>query len=280
VTTNDKIGNAVVKIYRTDNNNIIWSYHIWVTDPDAIQTWENTNHPAGKYIFMDRNLGATEAANSLKGRGLLYQWGRKDPFPGGKAGMAGYAELASKFEGMSGSKDTGTKTVSSSDVDGAIIESIQNPARFYCTKINGDWLPALQNDLWNSAAGDKTIYDPCPEGWRVPVRSGTGSGNDYSPWKGFASTETEDKWGAWTSGSDTGGMKFNNDHNQEALYPASGYRADHNSSYSGGTAAMYWTGSMISSYTYTMKLWNDGEVNPSGQSLKASGFSVRCAQES
>jgi uncharacterized protein (TIGR02145 family) len=278
VTTNNKTGNAVVKIYRTDNNKIIWSYHIWVTNP--VQTWENTKQTAGTYIFMDRSLGATEAANSLAGRGLLYQWGRKDPFPGGTTGTAGYAALASKFEGMPGSKDAGSKTVSSSNVDGAIIESILNPARFYSTKSSGNWLPALRNDLWNSAAGDKTIYDPCPAGWRVPVRSGTSDSNDYSPWKGFASTSSEDKWGAWTSGSNGGGMILSNDYNEKAYYAAGGYRyhgdgAPNNGGYNG----TWWTSSVTDSFIYTLYINYNGAIELDKANFRAYGYSVRCVKE-
>ncbi|WP_147625832.1 hypothetical protein [Alistipes provencensis] len=71
-------GNAVVAA--TDAaGKILWSWHLWVTtySPDTNQGW------------MDRHLGAM--ANSKEAGsaafGLLYQWGRKDPFPSTSAGL-------------------------------------------------------------------------------------------------------------------------------------------------------------------------------------------------
>jgi hypothetical protein len=281
-------GNAVVKICKKGETTPVWSYHIWVTDYDPSlpeTTWENTNQPAGKYIFMDRNLGATDvslenAARALASRGLFYQFGRKDPFPGGKAGMAGYAALASSFEGMPGSKATGRKTVSSSDVDGAIIESIQKQTTFFGRVKNYDWLPALKDDLWNMTDNGqykKTIYDPCPAGWRVPVFSDGTSSNgsdDNSPWKGFTSTPS------WNPGDATGGAKFVNDANQEALYPASGSRGGNDGEfYDGGYGGSYWSASVASKFACRLIFIYGGNVYPSDYNSRASGQSVRCVQE-
>ncbi len=97
VSTADKVGNAVIGI--RIGGAVRWSWHIWVTryDPDAelvaygkIYTWDNNGDGVVDYTFMDRNLGATidkaiienTAADSLAACGLMYQWGRKDPFPG------------------------------------------------------------------------------------------------------------------------------------------------------------------------------------------------------
>jgi hypothetical protein len=56
---------------------ILWSWHIWlVQDQIGYNTYANN---AG--VLMDRNLGATSAIEYDSGTiGLLYQWGRKDPF--------------------------------------------------------------------------------------------------------------------------------------------------------------------------------------------------------
>ena len=97
VSTADKVGNAVIGI--RIGGEIRWSWHIWVTryDPNAelvafgkIYTWDNNGDGVTDYTFMDRNLGAVinkalienTPADSLAACGLLYQWGRKDPFPG------------------------------------------------------------------------------------------------------------------------------------------------------------------------------------------------------
>lgn len=78
-----KEGNAVVAA--RDGDRIVWSWHVWVTDydPEAdIFEWTDANGITYKY--MDRNLGALSAEKySKESLGLMYQWGRKDPFPGG-----------------------------------------------------------------------------------------------------------------------------------------------------------------------------------------------------
>ena len=71
-------GNAVIAALDAEKN-IVWSWHIWVTDTPETMEYENGS------VFMDRMLGATSAERgSNKGNlGLFYQWGRKDPIYGG-----------------------------------------------------------------------------------------------------------------------------------------------------------------------------------------------------
>ena len=70
-----KEGNAVIAAKDADGN-ILWSWHIWFTDQPHGQEYYNN---AG--TMMDRNLGAISATPGDVGAlGLLYQWGRKDPF--------------------------------------------------------------------------------------------------------------------------------------------------------------------------------------------------------
>jgi uncharacterized protein (TIGR02145 family) len=273
VTTNNSQGNAVVAIRK--GSDIVWSYHIWVTNYDGTTTWTNPNQTAHTFTFMDRNLGATEAANSLAGRGLFYQWGRKDPFPGGKSGTAGYAAL-SKVSGLGSAG-----TVSSDNNAGAIVESIQKPTTFYRDKTNGNWLPESperDNFLWSTdgtASGQKRIYDPCPSGWRVPARTSiTSTSDDYSPWKGVADPTS------WSSSSDTGGVT---NWGTNAKYPAAGYRIGSSGSISTeGSGGVYWSASPFSSssnYASGLYFHSSGYINRSYSNNRAYGFSVRCAQE-
>ncbi|MDO5614630.1 MAG: T9SS type A sorting domain-containing protein [Cruoricaptor ignavus] len=95
-------GNAVVSLHIGANGNntdsIYWSWHIWVTDNptngtkyrQGFETRQPTNGqieiiPDEDWGWMDRNLGATNKSlvgnEWKKSAGLLYQWGRKDPFP-------------------------------------------------------------------------------------------------------------------------------------------------------------------------------------------------------
>jgi hypothetical protein len=284
VTASANEGNAVVAL-KGSNDSIYWSWHIWVTDDPTLNAWTNTNSPT--YIFMDRNLGATEPANSLAGRGLFYQWGRKDPFPGGKAGTAGHAALG-KFYGM---PDAGSPTdvyVTNRSADEAgiaagLLESVRKPTMFFTGLwfADFDWLPKNENVLWNVTVGEtnkKTVFDPCPAGWRVPVRlDGTESNtsNDFSPWKGYTTTPS------WPYGDDDGGAKFVNAESKEALYPAAGYRIYEYGTRFKGSYVYNWSASVkYDGIIHCLVAYYDGWARPSGSQYdRESGQSVRCVKE-
>jgi uncharacterized protein (TIGR02145 family) len=282
-------GNALVKIYKAGDGTQtpVWSYHIWVTDyvPDGTNTFTANSG----YVFMNRNLGATayNLSDAPKTYGLLYQWGRKDPFPGSYEGSAGWPS-----GGIDDGFNLGSATAMSETTNAAgIIASIKNPQRFY-SHINTthyNWLPSIDHNLWNQATtNQKTIYDPCPSGWRVPRALDNTYDADHSPWKGYASTNTEDKWGSWTSSTLTAGMTFGPDTSSKdpnAQYPAAGYRSSNNGSFSGeGANGNYWSVSPYNdsnNYHQVLNLGftSDGGVYVYGNSYRAYGFSVRCVQE-
>ena len=73
-----KEGNAVIAVKDADGT-ILWSWHIWCAE----EGWQEQVYANDAGIMMDRNLGATSATPGDVGAlGLLYQWGRKDPFLG------------------------------------------------------------------------------------------------------------------------------------------------------------------------------------------------------
>jgi hypothetical protein len=268
VTTNASVsGNAVVKICRSDNGETAWSYHIWVTDYDpAKNTYTNTMNTNNKsssdgyFVFMDRNLGATEAGLTAAARGLFYQWGRKDPFP---------ATLAPGATQPGGGSFT---IVATSASLGTIENTIQNPGVFYTAGFSSgyDWLYTSRNNtLWGHASdgGTKTIYDPCPSGWRVPVNYNMSEATD--PWYGFETTNG----GTFANGYNWG---------TNAVYPAAGDRyASSGSLYYVGTSGYYWSASPNSSTGSSASLlyFYSGTVYVSNNAYRANGLSVRCSQE-
>lgn len=149
-------GNAVI-VARDINGQILWSWHIWLTDQP--QEYKCANN-AG--IIMDRNLGATSAGPGEVGAlGLLYEWGRKDPFLG-----------SSNIQEPEAAKATNTWfDVSCSDKSiGSIEYSIMHPMTFIKEGYYKDWLYydnyyEIDNTRWGEV---KTKYDPCPSGWKVP----------------------------------------------------------------------------------------------------------------
>lgn len=184
-----KGGNAVLAAFNSAGT-IVWSWNLWITDylpltlPPGLTTlaeqqaalsnaqqateggtvhmyggpaWEPTGAFFGK-VLMDRNLGALRntysTASSLdaaRAYGNLYQWGRKDPIPGSADGSK--EEINTIFDGDGVSLSI--EKVSAGGLD----YTVQHPKTF-CVGLS------LDNSSWGPDA--KTIYDPCPKGWRVP----------------------------------------------------------------------------------------------------------------
>lgn len=164
----------------------LWSWHLWITDynPDAAvpengrtDMWEGLTRP-----MMDRNLGflhngSGRLSNDMKGI-LYYQWGRKDPFPANiKLWGSDGAVLAEPTD------DKTPDFISRTAVFGSAVECRQgvfNPLTFYAA--NSDWNAdgGTVTCIWSDRASAKptasvgseddakTMYDPCPPGWKLP----------------------------------------------------------------------------------------------------------------
>ena len=160
-----KNGNAVIAA-KDAGGEILWSWHIWVCkDYDPIATTQVYYNDAG--VMMDRNLGATSATpGDVSSYGLLYQWGRKDPF----LGAGSYSSSSEK----AASTGVWPEAVASDMVTGTIDCTLRNPMTFVTYSGGGsDWYYLEgkngENTRWQN---NKTIYDPCPSGWRVPDGGG------------------------------------------------------------------------------------------------------------
>lgn len=155
-----KEGNALVAAY-DESGKVLWSWHIWLTDKPEEQVYYNN---AG--TVMDRNLGATSATpGDVRALGLMYQWGRKDPFLGA-ASISSDTQAASTI--------TWPKSKPGTVQVGNIEWATANPTT-YITTYDYDWIYVSNpkdltkyKDLWTESDKAKSIYDPCPQGWRVP----------------------------------------------------------------------------------------------------------------
>ena len=251
-------GNAVIAA-KDASGNILWSWHIWLIDQPQAQVY---NNDAG--TMMDRNLGATSATPGDVGAlGLLYQWGRKDPFLG-----------SSSISRNTIAKSTITwpSAVKSDSSNGTIDYATANPTTYitYNNK-NYDWYytgdSSTDNTRWTTSSSVKSIYDPCPAGWRVP----DGGRNGIWSKAGFGTT---------TYDSTNKGMSFSISSPSTTWYPASGYRSkDDGGLFVVGSIGYYWSASPYSYYAYYLIFYGNGEVIPSNDSNRANGFSVRCLQE-
>lgn len=245
-------GNALIAA-KDAGDNILWSWHIWV--PETTIT-ENSYGDIMGANLMDRNLGAlipatnTDVSVNTASFGLMYQWGRKDPFPGIAATPKTVAKL---------SKNTPTKASGTISLE----ESIAHPTLMGYTA-DKDWIDVSDDNLWQNAS--KTIYDPCPLGYRVPVRDGS---KDF--WTSDLSTKTgwaESSYGWFTLGSPV------------AVFPFAGYIDDSGLSYAyGGYRALYWTSHRSGSVTSYGEDIRYGARHQLSSPARARGGSVRCIAE-
>ena len=168
-------GNAVVDI-KNESGTILWSWHLWFTSAD-IEDLKKT-YPGGA-VFMDRNLGALRAsfnADNTCEFGLLYQWGRKDPFHNVVRRGSGYVSSSNYTTAyqpaVQGQTETGAGALAAASYSVATMVTLPYASYYgYYTGsdiVYNSWASDMRDDLW---AADKTIFDPCPPGWKVPVKS-------------------------------------------------------------------------------------------------------------
>jgi uncharacterized protein (TIGR02145 family) len=229
-------GNAVVTV--SVNDGVKWSWHIWVT----------SYVPAGSSgNFMDRNLGALSADANAAGTstfGLLYQWGRKDPFP------SSFDDIA-KEEAPAGPN---------------LELSIAHPSTYYYNaKGSGDWYASGKNTrddrLWNDGSGKKTAYDPCPAGWRIPTSSDWDllTADTFLPEDGAVKGRRATRGGGW--------------------FPAAATRSYRNGVLSqSGLEGEYWNADTFGTDARILYFYSSFFL-PGNTAQRASGFSVRCVKE-
>jgi hypothetical protein len=266
-------GNALVAIIDRDET-ILWSWHIWVTDYNPALDCDEYANNAG-YV-MDRNLGALSATpGDVRANGLLYEWGRKDPFMSGGSLTDNNVPAAATIDFPS--------SITSDEFKGTIEYATQNPTQFivfhyayHASYSNYDWYYGYyvyENTRWNSSKG---TYDPCPAGWRVP------NGGDSGLWAkaGIPKSNEGDaiNKGVWVSRAYCGA---------DTWYPAPGLiisRDDHSCQLQDvGVRGEYYacTHNNIDLFRVgSMSLSIGGGFSSNRQdSFKANGFSIRCVAD-
>lgn len=237
VSLNGEAGNAVIAIYDTEdpedeNANILWSFHIWVTD--VAEQVLGANCKGNSYTVLDRNMGAVSATpGDWRSIGMLYQWGRKDPFVSGNAVASNtqatmYNESGTvKMQIASGSESKGTVAWATAHPDTYIkysrSKSNSTTRPFYWSY---DWMYYGDDALWGNPEGynypkastlSKSIYDPCPKGYMVaPYDTWRNTNTTTSAIAGSVFSDTPDGWNSTYKG-------FSATWNGENLwYPAGG----------------------------------------------------------
>lgn len=200
--------NAVLAV-RDVNDDIMWSWHIWVTERNvyetiAVKDYSNNNITYGMmpcnlgwvdgkmvyynqrdltFTFTQDHSGITKEM-TVKQEGAkfdykdvgstYYQWGRKDPL------VALRNWDAYRFEDYRLHETGKPDYIYRCETGPASLgTSIQHPNVFYTRKNDvTDWNSEHIATLWNvqdnggqinSTTSTKTIYDPSPRGFKVPV---------------------------------------------------------------------------------------------------------------
>lgn len=299
-----KNGNAVIAV-KNASGTVMWSWHLWFAPQDVLNTTAVTNFQNKVYNFTNETLGfkytawsgsTYSAPRSVKvkveqtigqaggkqvgyititqnngsvrqGYSTLYQFGRKDAFPGTDTTPDG-----------SFNKNGGDHM--------SIQNGIQHPEIFYTW--GGSWynnppsgysyynLWSMENTItgFNDNAVVKTIYDPSPAGFKMPASNAftgfTTTGN-------YSSTPSEFN----VSGDWDNGWNFKGTGTNTVYFPASGYRSDHDGSLSfvgidGNYRSAVPGNSNIGCSLYFFSQWN---VSPRHYTGRSDGLSVRPVSE-
>ena len=292
-----KNGNVVIAAAR--GGKVVWSWHLWFINDDALNTITCTNFQGYDYKFTQEALGmkytvwnetsyksprsikvkvvqnygqgspmvpkesvltiTQNPGNVRQGSTTLYQWGRKDAFPG---------EKGERID------------ISSSNFKQLQYFTIIKPRTFF---INGSGWSDTPPDgytyynLWsanNTAYGFndnpvvKTVYDPCPAGFKMPASNAftgfTLAGNNSSP---------KNVTGAWNNG-----WNFNNriaNPDATVYFPASSYREDDGFFVEGEHSGNYWSAIPDGDNLGSQMTFDQIGMIPLGNNIRAFGYSVR-----
>ena len=294
-----KTGNAVIAA--TKGGVVVWSWHLWFTEANVLNTTKVTNFENVDYNFTNETLGwkytawngttysaprsvrvkveqiiansgvkkfatitiTQNNANALcQGYSTFYQFGRKDAFPG------------------TDTTPDGSITKNSDDIM-SIQNGIQHPETFYANNIIGPmWYSNYnQYNFWsmdntttgfNDNAVVKTIYDPCPAGFKMPASKAFTGFNTNGQMYG-----TKNVSGAWENGWNFYNRVVSPD--ATVYFPASGMRntgmggvpyvVDH--------AGFYWSAIPSNTGNGCCVILTSTSVHPLAGSDRAHGHSVR-----
>ncbi len=208
VSANTTGGSGVIAAYDgpDGNGNILWTWHIWVTDYNPSPTGNATvldpvnkrklkfdygNHP-DQLPMMDRNLGAIAGyidvpdspVEKFKTHGFHYQWGRKDPYPSSYSSKEiTNVDLPSVIDKpidgiLSLYQPDGVTFMPFSagvDAQATYQNAYRHPLNIYKKKDVYRWLDGYTSEYNKAWSIPKGFHDPCPAGWRVAQIS------DYFP---------------------------------------------------------------------------------------------------
>lgn len=238
-----------------------WSWHIWIW-PHSLSPVEITNSTGVKYNIMPVNLASKYDSDGVHIKNWFYQWGRKDP-------LALPATYNSTSNGATITLHQKATTNTSP------LSGIQYPTVFYYNSTSPyNWFGTESYyNLWDAACTGtgnsdndtvKTVYDPCPVGWKIP------NGNTFTGLSILSSANGIVKMRRYSG--DTVGMGF----------PLSGGREGTSGNiYMAYGIGLYWTSAPYNqTFNYYLQ-FNDSNVQPTVNQYRqrAWGMSIRPVQD-
>ena len=311
---NIKPGNAVIKVTETFTFNSgvtetfnLWSWHIWVTNPEALATTDVKNAQGvtnkfaaealgwkwGTYKVTDyaedrvvkvkvKQLVANNGVNKelvftirqkaidvRQGQGTTYQWGRKDAFPA--SGNTGLAEGSIKVVDLAGAKLPMDMAINNPDVFYINTKATSGGGNTYYNLWNmGDLTPASADKV------TKTIYDPSPAGFTVP---------HYQAYTGFTATGDNESSGTFTKAKQSDhGLKFQTGIDDNTVFmsfnkPRSNGTGASNYTYPMSDvvkqeAAFYWTASAATNMNAKMFRFTNSAIYITPANNRQGGYNI------
>ena len=309
-----KSGNAVVAV--TKNGTVVWSWHLWFAPKTALNTIAVTNYQNKVYNFTTETLGwkpkgevtTYNAPRTVKvkveqtianggaklftvinitqnnggkkeGISTLYQFGRKDALPGTNTF---YPTTGYSFDNTTGGRSLGY--------------AIQHPENMFIYAQTGtyyyDWCNATYYNLWsadntttgfNDNAVVKTVYDPCPVGFKMPASNAftgfTSDGQNQSTAANINAKETNESSVKFSAAY---GHNFytNSSKNATIFFPASGFRYSSDGSLNVvGSSGFCWSAVPNSTSFGCGLSFGWSYVNPQYGSSRSNGFAARPVSE-
>ena len=246
-----------------------WSWHIWLW-PHDLTPVTITNATGVEYNIMPVNLATKLDDGTVYGQGTtgyknwFYQFGRPMPLL-----------CPSAYNSTSNHTSYGSSSFSTSSTASNLQTGIQNPTTFYYNSSSPyNWFGTQSYyNLWDAECASsgnsdnnviKTVYDPCPLGFKMP------NGNIFTY---FSMSNVV--------GSFSNGWYFkrNAEDTTGVFFPASGYRINSDGLLSNvGSNGYVW---QSSSYTlnqaYALSFYSSN-VNPQAPT-RSNGYSVRPVQD-
>ena len=307
-------GNAVVAVKK--GGTTVWSWHLWFAPKDALDKIKVTNHQNVDYYFTKETLGwkptqwsgstydkartvkvkvvqtiknggvaqetviniTQNPGNVKKGATTLYQFGRKDAFPG-----VASSDLAANSHFTENAGD-----------NMSITNGIQHPDLYYTWGSNWYTNYGYYN-LWsadNTVTGGynmgndnpvvKTVYDPSPVGFKMPANNaftGFTTTGLNSTSQSEMNVDGTDDWQQWTNNF---GHNFWTNSSKTATinFPASGLRSytDGSLNYVGNYGC-YWSAVPYDTDSGCYLNFFSGFVYPLDVNARTYGFAVRAVSE-